>query len=192
MPPNEMAQLLLRKPAQDEFTIRKLVDDPESPDEIIGFHAQQAVEKYFKAVLATKSIPYRETHNLAELIDVMRDHGILLPPEMEDVRALTPFAAELRYDEFLPDSDSAFDRISALRHVDRTHKKDQIGETTPRLARLYAQTTEKTLSRDLNEVIGMGLIVKEANGYRACKEVILGFLPFRAPNTDLTHPSDDR
>jgi hypothetical protein len=39
-PSRERAQLLLRKAAQDEFTIEKLISDPASPDEVIGFHAQ--------------------------------------------------------------------------------------------------------------------------------------------------------
>jgi HEPN domain-containing protein len=120
MPAAEMAQLLVLKAAQDEFTVRKLIDDPESPDEVIGFHAQQAVEKLLKAVLAFRGIRYRRTYNLGELMDLMLDNGISLPRELEDVRDLTPFAAELRYDEFLPDRGSAFDRLAALRHVQRT------------------------------------------------------------------------
>jgi len=50
MPQREHSELLLRKAAQDEFTVEKLIPDPESPDEVIGFHAQQAVEKILKAV----------------------------------------------------------------------------------------------------------------------------------------------
>ena len=40
MPSPEYAELLLRKADQDEFTVRKLLPDPDSPDEVIGFHAQ--------------------------------------------------------------------------------------------------------------------------------------------------------
>jgi len=119
---NEAAQLLMRKAAQDEFAVRTLSQVPESADEIIGFHAQQAVEKLLKAVLASSGIPYRKTHDLAELLDLLHDSGVVLPQEIEDVRVLTPFAAELRYDEFLRDSGSAFDRFAALRHVERTRR----------------------------------------------------------------------
>jgi hypothetical protein len=55
----EHARLLLRKAAQDEFVLLKLIPDPASPDEMIGFHAQQAIEKMLKAVLAAKAIQYR-------------------------------------------------------------------------------------------------------------------------------------
>lgn len=70
--------------------------------------------------MTSSGISYRKTHNLGELIDLLHDNGIPLPPDIEDVRSLTPFAAELRYDEFLPDSGSVFDRFTALRHVERT------------------------------------------------------------------------
>jgi HEPN domain-containing protein len=116
----ELARLLMAKAAQDEFVLRRLIDDPESPSEAIGFHAQQAVEKLFKALLASQGVRYRKTHNLAELLDLMLDNGISVPRELEGVRDLTPFAAEFRYDEFLPDSNSAFDRLVALDHVKRT------------------------------------------------------------------------
>ena len=47
----EHAALLLRKAKQDQFTIEKLLPDPASPDDVIGFHAQQAVEKMLGWVL---------------------------------------------------------------------------------------------------------------------------------------------
>lgn len=49
---HEHTALLLRKAREDEFTVEKLIPDPASSDEVIGFHAQQAVEKVLKAVLA--------------------------------------------------------------------------------------------------------------------------------------------
>jgi len=36
----ELAQLLLRKAAQDEYAMARLSGDPQASDEIIGFHAQ--------------------------------------------------------------------------------------------------------------------------------------------------------
>jgi hypothetical protein len=39
----EHAELLLHKARQDEFALEKLISDPALPDEIIGFHAQQAI-----------------------------------------------------------------------------------------------------------------------------------------------------
>jgi hypothetical protein len=36
----EFAGLLLQKASQDEYAVDKLMESPDSPDEIIGFHAQ--------------------------------------------------------------------------------------------------------------------------------------------------------
>src|SRR5688500_18217496 len=69
---DDYAAVLKRKALQDIFAVEKLLTDSASPDEIIGFHAQQAVEKLFKAVLAARSIHFRRTHDLVELIDLIR------------------------------------------------------------------------------------------------------------------------
>ncbi|MEW6621103.1 MAG: HEPN domain-containing protein [bacterium] len=60
--------------------------DPEIPDEIFGFHAQQSDEKMLKAVLAYQGIKFPFTHRLADLIDVSKEQGIVLPKRLEDVR----------------------------------------------------------------------------------------------------------
>lgn len=49
-----------------------------------------------------------------------------------------------------------------------------------RIARAYANKTQKTISRDLRELIDRGLIEKTPAGYRAKREIILSFLPPRA------------
>ena len=57
-------------------------------------------------------------------------------------------------------------------------RKDLPG-LSPAVALAYAKRTEKTLSRDLNELENLGLVVKEAAGYRARRELILAFRPLR-------------
>jgi HEPN domain-containing protein len=116
----EYAELLLRKAAHDEYAVERLADDAQAPDEVIGFHAQQAVEKMLKAVLACRGIAYRRTHDLAELVDLLRDSGIDLPAELEDVRELTPFAIEFRYSELPVEDEGPLDRAWALTCVTKT------------------------------------------------------------------------
>lgn len=99
----ELAELLLRKAADDEYVFEKLLKDPQAPDEIVFFHAQQAVEKMIKAVLALSSVRFRKTHDLAALVDLARDHGILFPKELEGVTNLTPFAVNFRYEDMPPE-----------------------------------------------------------------------------------------
>ena len=110
MRPREYAQLLMRKAAQDDFTVAKLLPDPEAPDEVIGFHAQQAIEKLIKAVLSLREVRYRRTHDLVELIELLRENGIDFPESLEEVRLLGPFAAEFRYDDLPEESEESFDR----------------------------------------------------------------------------------
>ncbi|MFZ1935308.1 MAG: HEPN domain-containing protein [Thermoguttaceae bacterium] len=116
----ELARLLLRKAKQDQYALNRLLDDPAAPDEVIGFHAQQAVEKMSKAVLALNAIDYRRTHQLEELTAILDDSGISYPPELSEAIALTPFAVEFRYD-LLPVHDDAcpLDRQWAKRCVER-------------------------------------------------------------------------
>ena len=57
---------------------------------------------------------------------------------------------------------------------------NKLPEVSPRLAAAYARKTRKTLSRDLNELLKMELVVQETAGYRARKELILAFLPVKA------------
>lgn len=56
----------------------------------------------------------------------------------------------------------------------------KLPEVSPRLAAAYARKTTKTLSRDINTLNEMGLLVKDKGGYRARREVILAFLSPKA------------
>ena len=48
---------------------------------------------------------------------------------------------------------------------------------SPEVASTYATVTERTLSRDIADLEKSGLIERTRNGIRACKEIVLGFLP---------------
>lgn len=94
------ARLLLRKAKQDAVIVRKSVSDPEIPDEVVGFHFQQACEKSMKAVLAWYGIPYRKTHDLQELYDLLEDNQVPAPAKLEDTVEWSPFAIEYRYEDW--------------------------------------------------------------------------------------------
>lgn len=121
MQSSNLAQTLLLKGRQDQYVVNRFLEDLSIPDEVIGFHAQQAVEKMMKAVLACRAIAYRRTHQLEELLTLLQDSGISYPPELSEAVALTPYAVELRYD-LLPICDDAaapLDRPWANRCVER-------------------------------------------------------------------------
>jgi HEPN domain-containing protein len=73
--------------------------DPEAHLSIVCFHAQQAVEKSLKAVLFSRRIEFRRTHNLTELAQLLRQHGVEMPVADDPLRRLNPFAVTFRYDD---------------------------------------------------------------------------------------------
>lgn len=87
----------MEKAAGDEKILLRLIDQEDIPDDGLGFHAQQAVEKMIKAVLAQSEIAYERTHNIAYLLKLLDDAGIDKPDEADDLPNLSPWAAELRY-----------------------------------------------------------------------------------------------
>lgn len=74
MPPDR-PEVLLRKARQDELVLERLLDDREVDDDTLGFHAQQAVEKLLKAILASRSVDYPRTHNIRVLIELLAKDG---------------------------------------------------------------------------------------------------------------------
>jgi HEPN domain-containing protein len=61
------------------------------------FHIQQSVEKLIKALFSYHSVRFSKTHDLDELVDLALEHGIALPPLMEKLTELSPYAVEGRY-----------------------------------------------------------------------------------------------
>ncbi len=96
--PEDLARRFLTLADRDIRAFLKLADDPEIDDEVVGFHAQQAVEKCLKAVLAKHCVELRKTHDLQLLIDLLIQNNLPSPPLCEGIDALGPFAVELRYD----------------------------------------------------------------------------------------------
>ncbi len=97
---HEQALLLLKKAAQDEALLDRVLLDPAVSAEIVGFHCQQAAEELLKALLSELGVPFRKTHDLGSLMDLLADSGHPLPKEFENLDALTPFGALYRYEHF--------------------------------------------------------------------------------------------
>lgn len=117
--PIDLARRFLLIAERDIQVFQKLSGDPEIHDGAVGFHAQQALEKCLKAVLALHQIPFRKTHNLDELLDLLKDQGRALPPNPDLLDIFTPYAVTLRYDliELGPfDRDLARSVVEAVRH----------------------------------------------------------------------------
>ena len=95
--PIDLARHFLELADRDIRAFRKLAVDPEIDEATIGFLAQQAVEKCLKAMLARYHREFRRTHDLAELLDLLADAQVPLPPHADSLDELNPYAVEFRY-----------------------------------------------------------------------------------------------
>jgi len=94
---HDVASLLLEKAAEDQYILQTLAGDPKAADAAIGFHAQQAVEKLIKAVLANRGIEFPHTHDIQYLLHMIEQHHLPTPPDTDEVLSLTAYAVEYRY-----------------------------------------------------------------------------------------------
>jgi HEPN domain-containing protein len=99
--PAELAALLSRKASEDATAVREFAANPEISDEIIGFHAQQAVEKWLKALMASRGLAQLRTHDIDPLIRALEASGVKLPFPRPRLAELTIFAVPLRYEQLL-------------------------------------------------------------------------------------------
>jgi HEPN domain-containing protein len=102
MTPLDLARAFIEKGKEDELLLSKLVSEAEVSDDIYGFHAQQAAEKFIKAVLAVEEMRPTRTHDLAALFEEVESLGHDVPPEILEARSFTPFAVRNRYPFLAP------------------------------------------------------------------------------------------
>ena len=88
-----------------------------APTDTVCYHAQQAVEKIFKAFLIQKGIEFYKTHNLLILLELLQD------TELDYYRAvcelLTSYAVESRYpgDYIEPGREEAEEALRAASEI---------------------------------------------------------------------------
>ena len=63
----------------------------------IGFHAQQAAEKYLKAFLTWHQVEFPKTHDLGVLLELVATADSALAASLNPISALNPYSVELRY-----------------------------------------------------------------------------------------------
>jgi len=61
------------------------------------FHAQQASEKYLKALLTWHQIECPKTHAIEQLLDLMKQVDPNTALILKDTAALTPYGVDIRY-----------------------------------------------------------------------------------------------
>lgn len=90
----------------------------------ICFHAQQAVEKYLKALLVFEGIDFRKTHDVDYLLAECQKFA----PELLggiDLKSLTDFGVSVRYpdDFYIPDQTETTHYVRAARKIEQIVKK---------------------------------------------------------------------
>ena len=114
-PADIWAGKLLLKAAEDESVLQI----PEVPDGPFGFHAQQAVEKLFKALLLKLGFPLERTHDLEKLSSQLTSVGERLPATPLQITDLNRFAVIYRYENIpsleIPDRPASIETVRILR-----------------------------------------------------------------------------
>lgn len=113
----EVSRTLFRKAAGDAAAARDLAGNPDIPDEIVGFHTQQAIEKWLKAIIAGRGETFEHTHDLRRLL-LLAAHDLgEVQFDVDAVIALTQFSVPLRYEDLL--DAEPIDRDAAVALVDQ-------------------------------------------------------------------------
>lgn len=116
-PANKPVHALLLASAQQDLAACKLLACSAGiGDAMVGFHAQQSIEKSLKAVLSAHMIEFWRTHDLISLLDLLQDHKLSAPPQADWLDELNPYAVEARYGTIDPEG---LDRARALQAAEQ-------------------------------------------------------------------------
>ena len=114
---NDGAMRLIRIARRDLRAVHGMLHHQDAfPDEIFGFHAQQATEKAAKAWREWLSIEYPRTHDLDLLFDLIADQEPMFPDEFDVLRDLVDFSVQYRYEAF---DELPLDREPTLKLLER-------------------------------------------------------------------------
>ena len=106
-PPEEEIRRLvaewIKKADLDFSTSVRLSAEPEFRD-IVVFHAQQAVEKYLKALLTRHQTEFPKTHVIRRLLLLLQPVEPTLADALEDANWLSPFGVDIRYPADFPET----------------------------------------------------------------------------------------
>lgn len=83
----------------------------------VCYHAQQAIEKYLKAVLQQQGAAVARTHDLAALLQLVTTAQVELSDLSDDAEWLTAFAVEVRYPGETADEEAAGKAIAVMRRM---------------------------------------------------------------------------
>jgi HEPN domain-containing protein len=110
----------VRKAEEDWQGALELAAGKEPLRDLVGFHCQQATEKYLKALLQDLGAAIPKTHNLKDLLKLLLPRDATLAPLRRGLDSLTRYAVEFRY----PDWRTTTRQMNAaLRHTERVRRE---------------------------------------------------------------------
>jgi HEPN domain-containing protein len=90
----------LKKAENDLKTVKHLLTLEDAPTDVISFHCQQAVEKYFKAYLTLIDVRVTKTHDLETILALCIEKDTKFERlDKDGISKLTFYAVEIRYPE---------------------------------------------------------------------------------------------
>jgi HEPN domain-containing protein len=122
---NEVVAEWVKKAEAGARTAEREAQATDGPNwDAVCFHAQQAVEKYLKAILQQRGISFPRTHDLVILLQLLEGRQ-RESPFRDDAELLTTYAVEFRYPGESASADAANRAITAMRAL-RQHLRQQL------------------------------------------------------------------
>src|SRR5436190_2124858 len=131
-----LARMWIEKAEEDLHVAQRLLDPPEvCPFSTVCFHAQQSVEKYIKAILVARSIPFPKAHDIGELLHLL-PASVSVPLSVEEQELLTFYATTGRYRRYgqrssQPHRYQAAVRTKTCGHSRRLHEQGSWAFASP-------------------------------------------------------------
>ncbi|MFC1812445.1 HEPN domain-containing protein [Thermodesulfobacteriota bacterium] len=95
----KQAQLMLDMARKDLKALKGMLDQDIFEEEIFGFHAQQAIEKTLKGLIALMGHEYPLTHDISTLLEFLENRGQEVEPFWDFVE-FNAFSVRFRYETF--------------------------------------------------------------------------------------------
>lgn len=92
------AESLIEIAEIDLTALRGMSDETFFASPVVGFHAQQAIDKLLKSWLVILRIEYPLTHSIAQLLQLIRNQDTEAT-QFEDLQEFTPYAVLFRYEK---------------------------------------------------------------------------------------------
>ncbi|MBI5117099.1 HEPN domain-containing protein [Candidatus Poribacteria bacterium] len=99
----EFVQQWIDKAEQDFGLAEHMLEEHSPYLGAMGFHCQQAAEKYLKAFLIHHQVDFPKTHDIVEILDLVAQVAPALAQSLRELRALSPYGVNIRYPGDIPD-----------------------------------------------------------------------------------------